>query len=390
MKGEPINISLTGKDSHSITIPLGQGSFAIGGIGMDAKKYDVLVNTDLPINWNSFNTFFTPHGKTHQSLNPYGDWPRFFYYWGNDSNFIQWSEKRAIEDFTWSPLKALSADFTKSKINRLVVNTSAHKLNLILGNHRSLTLSGNLENININKSGKIDAIAFYPTKNIDSDSTYQLAPTFEALSDVTSLDININPLDEPFDCESILQFKNVTNLSLSGNFTNLHCLENLVNLERLAIRYAPNLENLPALMSWKKLNSFIGWNIEDTKGKLLRSELKKLGTTRKLEYSSVSQLRKSIWFITEYGIPFSAWEGKSAKTAIKSYKATLKKLKKVKTEKEAKDLLIAFTQVFNDLPQIETTEREDIGEAIEQLRQIPNVEIDSKKANKWFDETRDY
>ena len=57
---------------------------------------------------------------------------------------------------------------------------------------------------------------------------------------------------------------------------------------------------------------------------------------RELEYSTVSQLRKLIWFTTEYGIPFSAWEGKNAKTAVKNYKATLKKLKKVKTEVEAK------------------------------------------------------
>ena len=386
---KPINISLTGENSHSVTIPLGQGSFAIGAVGMDIKKYDVLVNNDLPINWHSFNTFFTPHGKQNSHLHPYGDWPRFFYYWGNDTNFLKWSEKRKIEDFTWCPLKPLSADFTKSNISKLVINAETHKINLIVGNHRGLTLTGNLANIDIAKAGEINSLALYPNTDKDSTSAYQL-PDYTSLGQITNLDINIDPIGQAFDCESLLQFKSLTNLSLSGNLTNLKSLEKVKNMNRLAIRYAPNLEGLPALKSWSNLNSFIGWNVEETKGKLLRSELKNLAKERELQYSNVSQLRKPIWFITEYGIPFSAWQGKNAKTAIKNYKSTLKKLKKVKTEKQAKELLIEFTQIFNHLPQIETTEREDVGEAIEQLRQIPTIEVDSKKAMEWFNETRDY
>ena len=386
---KPIILSLTGEKSHAVTIPLGQGSFALGALGMDAKKYDVLVDHKLPLNWEAFNLLFTPHGKEHQELNPLGDWPRNFYYWGNDARFIPWSEKREIEGFTWSPLQATTADFTKSKIGGLTINADAYNINLKLGNHRAVSLTGNLHHIAVSKTGNIATLSFFPKTEKKNKTNYQL-PNFEAFNDITSLDITVAPLGQPFDCESLLQFKNLTSLSLSGNYTNLNCLEQFVDLERLALRYAPNLEQLPALKSWKKLTSFIGWNIEETQGKLLRNELKAIKKERELNYSTVSQLRKLIWFSTEYGIPFAAWEGKNAKTAVKNYKATLKKIKKAKTEKEAKEVLTEFTKVFNDLPQIETTEREDIGEAVYQLRQVASFEIDAKTAMQWFDDVRDY
>ena len=52
-------ISLTGKNSHQLKISLGQGSFSIGSIGMDKKKYDILVDPDLPINWEALDNVFT-------------------------------------------------------------------------------------------------------------------------------------------------------------------------------------------------------------------------------------------------------------------------------------------------------------------------------------------
>jgi hypothetical protein len=83
-RDKPIKISLTSTNSHTVKIPAGQGSFSIGIVGMDKKKFDVLVEENLPINWNVFNDFYTPHGKQNAEKYPYGDWPRFFYYFGND------------------------------------------------------------------------------------------------------------------------------------------------------------------------------------------------------------------------------------------------------------------------------------------------------------------
>ena len=62
-RDKPIKISLTSTNSHTVKIPAGQGSFSIGIVGMDKKKFDVLVEENLPINWNVFNDFYTPHGK---------------------------------------------------------------------------------------------------------------------------------------------------------------------------------------------------------------------------------------------------------------------------------------------------------------------------------------
>ena len=39
-------ISLTGKDSHKVMIPAGQGSFSIGTKGLSEGKYDVWVEPD--------------------------------------------------------------------------------------------------------------------------------------------------------------------------------------------------------------------------------------------------------------------------------------------------------------------------------------------------------
>ena len=41
-------ISLTGENSHAINIPAGQGSFSIGTLGMNSKKFDIVVDDRLP------------------------------------------------------------------------------------------------------------------------------------------------------------------------------------------------------------------------------------------------------------------------------------------------------------------------------------------------------
>lgn len=388
MSEKKVQLSLTGENSHEIFIPLGQGSLAIGNIGMDKKDFDILVDEKLAINWDAFNTHYTGHGEQNKDRYPYGDWPRFFYYSGNDLGFIKWTEKRKTEDFSWTPQKSISADLTKVNIRNLSVQSKDLKIGLKLGkNIGKLSLSGSIEKFEIQSNDGVNSLTIYPKY---SDDNFYKLPEFNTLKEITSLSVSVNPLEQPIDCKSLLQFENLTHLNLSGSIINLDCLKNLNRLQSLGIRYAPNLEKLPSLKSWEHLTSFVAWNVEETKGKLLRSELRKLAKERELEYSSVSQLRKRIWFTTEYGIPFSGWIGREAKLAVKLYKSTVKKLNKAKTEQEVKTLLIEFSKAFNDFPQIDTTEREDIGEAINQLRQVPSIEIDAKKANKWFDEVRDY
>lgn len=111
---------------------------------------------------------------------------------------------------------------------------------------------------------------------------------------------------------------------------------------------------------------------------------------RKMDYSSVTKLRKKIWFITEYGLPFSGWDEKNARIASKAYKKCYQKIKKLETEEQIKQSIICFIQVINDLDDIETTEREDVGIAIKQLIECSLLEISEEKWQSWFDEYRDF
>ncbi|MGD1839745.1 MAG: hypothetical protein ACFB0B_02455 [Thermonemataceae bacterium] len=244
MDKKKVQLSLTGENSHEIFIPLGQGSLAIGNLGMNEKDFDILIDEKLKINWDTFNTHFTGHGEQNREMYPYGNWPRFFYYSGNDLGFVKWTEKRKTEDFSWTPQKSISADLTKVNIRNLSIQSRGVKIDLKLGeNITNLFLSGCFEKFNIEANDGITSLNIYPT--VSNDTTYQL-PQLNTLKEVTSLSISVSPLEQPIDCKSLLQFENLTHLNLSGNLINLDCLRNLNRLQSLAIRYAPNLEKLPS------------------------------------------------------------------------------------------------------------------------------------------------
>lgn len=391
----PIYISLTGTDSHQIKIPAGQGSFSIGRIGMDKKKFDVLVGENAVIDWDVFNTFYTPHGQQNAHLHPYGDWPRFFYYWGNDTSFVEWSKKRVIENFFWQPSRSLCLDLSDAQIRNLAIKSNDDLIKLTLDQSNniglySLHLSGNIELFEIKATQEIDHIRIEPnTEKDQSVSAYHL-PIIPDLAKISSLDVIVKPIGQAFDCESLLQFPNLKNLNLTGNITNTACLKQLHQLERIGIRYAVNLEGFPALNTWENLSSFIAWNIDEKTGKTLNTQLKHLAQEKQLDYSSVSKLRSPIWFSTEYGIPFENWENKNAKIAIKAYKSALKKISKAQNEQDVKESIIELIEMINTLLNIETVEREDTGVAVQQLVESSKFDIDQKIVNAWFDEFRDF
>ncbi|MBJ9903252.1 hypothetical protein [Acinetobacter bereziniae] len=391
----PIYISLTGTDSHQIKIPAGQGSFSIGRIGMDKKKFDVLVGENAVIDWDVFNTFYTPHGQQNAHLHPYGDWPRFFYYWGNDIGFVEWSKKRVIENFFWQPSRSLCLDLSDAQIRNLAIKSNDDLIKLTLDQSNniglySLHLSGKIELFEIKATQKIDHIRIEPnTEKDQSVSAYHL-PIITDLAKISSLDVIVKPIGQALDCESLLQFPNLKNLNLTGNITNTACLKQLHQLERIGIRYAVNLEGFPALNTWENLSSFIAWNIDEKTGKTLNTQLKHLAQEKQLDYSSVSKLRSPIWFSTEYGIPFENWENKNAKIAIKAYKSALKKISKAQNEQDVKESIIELIEMINTLPNIETVEREDTGVAVQQLVEASKFDIDQEIVNAWFDEFRDF
>lgn len=383
-------LSLTGENSHKINIPPGQGSFSIGTKGISKGKYDIWVEEDHPIHWNAFNELFTPYGQQHMDKFPYGDWPRVFYYSGMDTGFVDWSLKRPIEEFHWSPHKNASVDLTKANIRRTFIYAENSKIEISIGdNIRELFLSGSLANIDIKKCSTIPYLHFSPVCSQTDTCPYQL-PEYKALKKAVSVVISCSPAEQAFDCRSLLQFQNLTYLNLTGNLTNLDALAELEQLKSIGLRYVPDLTNMPKLRTWKNLKSFIGWNIEETAGKILRAELKELSKEKELDYTHVSKLRKAIWFTTEYGIPFSGWENGKAKIATKAYKTCLKEIKKAKTEPELHKAIAAFIEAINQLPELETPEREDVGTAVSQLIASSVLEISQKTGEEWFDELRNF
>lgn len=397
-RNTPIYVSLTGTNSHQIKIPAGQGSFSIGRIGMDKKKFDVLVDENAVINWDAFNTFYTPHGQQNAHLHPYGDWPRFFYYWGNDQGFIEWAKKRVIEDFSWRPTQAICLDLSHTQIHNFSIKADQHPITLVLshadGENKkglySLHLAGHIEYFEIITTAAYPHMRIEPTTYKDPMVSAYHLPVMKNLAAITSLDLTVKPLGQAFDCESLLQFPNLKNLNLTGNITNTASLKQLQQLERIGIRYAVNLEDFPALNTWENLRSFIGWNIDEKTGKRLNAELKHLAKEKQLDYSSVSKLRSSIWFTTEYGIPFENWESNNAKIAIKAYKSALKEISNAKTKQDVKGAIIELVEIINTLPNIETVEREDTGLAVLQLVEASTFDIDQETMNTWFDEIRDF
>lgn len=379
--------SLTGKDSHTIVIPAGQGSLSIGTKGISEGEYDVWVEQDSVINWDAFNDFYTGYGQEHKEQYPYGNLPRWFSYSGNDTGFIKWSAKRKIEEFTWAVHADMAADFTDADITRLAVRTRENKIRISTGEKiRVLTLAGALENFDYLKCDKFPFLEFIP----ECSGEKSRLPVFPILADAADISIYNEPAKAAFDCESLLQFKQLSRISLSGNMTNLYALAKLEQLEGIELRYVPDLQGMPKLETFKHLEQFIGYNIEETAGKALRAELRQLKKERQMSYSSVSKLRRQVWFVTEYGIPFSAWEDKTAKKATRAYKACFHKIKKAETEEELHGAVKEFIEKINELDGIETTEREDVYTAITQLKEGAVIDIAPEKWEQWFDEVREF
>ena len=86
-------LGLTEPGSHVLIREAGRGDLVIGPAGM-GKKADLHVAPDAAIHWPALDPYATPAGSP---------WPRHIGYCGNDAGFIGWSERRPIEQFSWTP-----------------------------------------------------------------------------------------------------------------------------------------------------------------------------------------------------------------------------------------------------------------------------------------------
>jgi len=141
-------------------------------------------------------------------------------------------------------------------------------------------LQGNPHKITLELAVPLKSISF-DISTEKKNNTPVFLPKFEALKDITTINISTPVGGQPFDCGSLLQFKKLKTVRLNGNMCNMEALGKL-NLSGIEVRYCPDMSGLPPLSTWADLNYCIFWNVEEVRGKALRKELKELEKTRGL------------------------------------------------------------------------------------------------------------
>lgn len=380
-------LSLTAPGSHVLANEAGRGNLIIGSACL-GKKADLRVAPDEAINWAAFDPFSTPAGSP---------WPRHIDYHGNDNSFFAWSQQRAIEQFSWAPAFAdrRAVDASAARIQTLYIRLEGVSgcLEATLPQIGNLALSGDLSRIAV--AGQLPSLlSLHPALGRRPGSAAHVLPDLGLLQNVSELALYGAAQGQAISLEGIDRFPALESLSLHGSFTDWEALAGLPRLTNLEIRFAPDLEGLPELASWPLLDRFIAYNVDEAAGKSLKAQLKAREKVRAWGgYTSVSKLRKPEWWQSEYGRPFSGWSGRMAKAANAAYDAAQSALESARSAEETRAAITAFASYFNGMKGIETTEREDLGEAVwqfSQLAQVAGLGVTEEQAQSWFDEARDY
>lgn len=379
-------LNLTGPGSHVLVKEAGRGNVIIGPASLGTKA-DLHVAPDEAINWSAFDPFATPAGPA---------WPRHIDYYGNDSGFLGWSEQRGIEQFCWAPAfaDARSIDAGAANIRTLEVRldgVSGH-LGMTLPEGSTLSLVGDLSRIAV-AGGVPAALSLHPALGRRPGQPAYALPGLGPLQNVPSLWLYGGPLGQTISLRGIDRFPALENLALWGGFSDWEALAG-ANLKGLEIRFCPDLQGLPALDSWPRLDRFIAYNVDDAAGKQLKAQLKARGKVRAWsDYAAVTKLRAPAWWQSEYGRPFAGWNSRMAKAANTAYDAARNALESAGSAEAAKAAITAFARRFNGMKGIETTAREDIAEAVWQFSQLARVVrlgVTEAQAQQWLDEVREF
>lgn len=380
-------LSLTAPGSHVLAREAGRGNLIIGPASL-GKKADLHVMPDDSIDWTAFNPFSTPAGSP---------WPRHFDYCGNDSSFFGWSRQRGIEQFGWAPVyagrRAIDASEARIQTLHIRLDRMPGHLDAALPPLQHLGLSGDLARITV--AGQLPGmLSLHPTLGRRPGPPGYALPGLGVLQDVAALALHGAPLGQAISLRGIERFGALESLSLWGRFTDWDALAGLPRLTNLELRFTPDLEGLPALGSWPLLDRFIAYNVDEAAGKRLKAQMKAREKIRAWSgHTSVSKLRKPDWWQSEYGRPFAGWSGRMAKAANAAYDVAQTALEGARHVEDAQAAITEFARQFNGMKGIETTEREDIGEAVwqfSQLARLGQLGVSEAQAQRWFDEARDY
>lgn len=368
---ETFVLSLTAPASHAVTIPAAQGTLSIGPAVPGAARPDVVVDPDEVLDWSTFDQFTVPSGYP---------WPRSVRYHGSDTSLFDWSVARQVERFDWTPTAALTVDASAADIVHLSVTLRDVTVSMTLpARVRTFTVSGavTLLQPDLAPAGTCPALFVYPSTRASRSAGPLPLPPLPALRGTSSIYVGVKPMRQAFDCASLLQFPDLTEVRLFGQLTNLEVLERLTGLERLQVGDCPDLSGLPPLATWPDLRRFDASNIIRETGQDLRQQLKR----HRIPQASVTGLRTVEWFEKDYGLPFSAWPPTTARRAIAAFRAA-------EAAGDPETGIREFVRAINGLPDLDTIQREDAAEAVAML--AARAKIDEDVALGWFDDERDF
>lgn len=380
-------LGLTGPGSHVLTTEPGRGNLIVGPPAM-GRKADLHVAPDDAIRWQALDPFATPAGSP---------WPRHLDYHGNDSGFFDWSERRPIEQLSWTPafadVRSIDAGRARIRTLRLVLKDMAGRLGITLPAGLELSLAGDLARVRVD-AGLPGTLSLHPALGRRPSAPAYALPELGLLHEARSLSLYGHPLGQAISLGHLDRFTALERLALWGGFSDWGALARLPRLRTLEIRYCADLAGLPALDAWPMLERLIAFNVDEAAGLGLKVQVEARGKVRAWDdYTSVSQLRKPDWWPREYGRPFGAWDSRAAKAANAAYDTALETLRQARSADEARAAIVAFARRFNGMQGIETSQREDIGEAVWQFSRLDRVAglgVTEAQALQWFDEARDY
>lgn len=379
---EKVQLSFTGPGSHVLTRRPGVGSLAVGPRD-GREKPDLVVGPHDAVDWGALDDLRLPDGSP---------WPRYVRYEGADTSVLDWARRRPVEGITFDAVQDTVLDAADAHVQTLHVRTGGHHVTVRMASAttcRLLVVAGDLARVDLHRhaDGTVPSVAL--VLDAVPGTEPRGLPPLPALADVTSLDLRCDPLGAPFDCRTLRRLPHLSDLTLQGALAHLDALAELP-LTSLALRFCPDLGGLPPLTTWPALTSFIAWNVDDQAGKRLRTELRVLGEDRFTDHVSVSQLRSRRWFVEEYGLPFGAWPPRTAKKATTLFKEASRGIAKATGTADVRAAVHTFVEGVNELPGIETTEREDAADAVHLLVSTSPVPVDEDTAQAWFDEAREF
>lgn len=380
------SLDLTGPDSHTAIRELGVGELSIG-----PTDSDLIVDENEQIRWKALD-------DPGLSAN---DWPDRVQYQGADPAFAAWVTSRpGMTSARFIATGDTELDFTDAVLQYLTVEARGHQVTVRLPSAAHLdflSLVGEPDEVAIrcHPDGETPGVILHlprdpapgrrvlPTDGSEGARTLTLPPGLLGTRDIA---VYGDPFDMPFDARVLTACPQLRRVEIRGAVAHLEALLE-ADLSALEFRYVPDLTGLPPLSSWSGLDKVVAWNSDAEATKQVRAQIRRMPEGP--GFRSASKGRDAAWFATEYGLPFSGWPKCAASQATRAFRSAAKAIAGAETAEQCLEAVDAFVRASNELPDIMTSEREDVAEAVQMLADLTDF-LDEQTAEQRFDELRDF